>query len=182
MIELINQIVNISKTAANDPMLRPAVSAVCIDRSENGLRLRATNGFALAEIYTQDFGLELDKPILIPLIEIKKLKKWAVANKKEKISCELDEKTLTFNSPSGAIKLELSEFEYPGTDRAKPSEREEVSYTLNPKLLHDLCEAMRSCKYENGATLTFAKDGPLEVIKVEFNGAHGLLMPMRGDK
>jgi DNA polymerase III sliding clamp (beta) subunit (PCNA family) len=187
MKNIVETLITIQKAACKEET-RYFLTGPCIDIFEGKLRIRATGGPALAQVLLDvPDGFSLKKPFIVDPGSIKMLKTLFTANKKS--GWEIDEideggvekikiAAITSDSKQSVI-LQPIDGEYPDTDRVWPSHNSNFKIGLNPKLLFELCEAMRREKNCNVAELEFCTDAKLGAIKVTFHGSKGLIMPMR---
>jgi len=183
MKNIVETLITIQKAACKEET-RYFLTGPCIDIFEGKLRIRATGGTALAQVLLDvPDGFSLKKPFIVEPSSIKMLKMLFTANKKHAWHIEtVEEKGIEkvkVNTYGGSIVLNPIDGEYPDTDRVWPSHKTNFKIGLNPKLLFDLCEAMRREKNCNVAELEFCTDAKIGAIKVTFNGSKGLIMPMR---
>lgn len=195
MKNLIENIIQISKSCSKDVVR--CLDRVAVDRSGDKLRLRATNGYQLAEILMPiPEGLEDISLFCVSLDDIKGLKLFLSQSKKDKIFLLQYNKGLSiiFKNFTTEFKILFSKYapDFPDTERIKPRARTEFTISLNPKLLLDLAQSLGfDEKSEKITTLKMeviedkkekTKEIPLTPIRVLIGQNEGFLMPMRGKK
>lgn len=178
-MQFITSLINLQKNASKEAF-RHYITGVCVENHGEGIRLKATNGLALAEIILpkQD-GLNLTKPFIVSPESIKMLNLFYKANKKSYFSFGGSSDEINIISNGQTIKLNQIYGDFPDTDGIKPVHKEVFKVGFNPKLLFDLCEALRASNRGNMAILEFDTTDKIAAVKVSFEGNSGLLMPMR---
>lgn len=185
MKEFVESILNLQKQASKDS-IRYFLNGVCIDPVKDGqVRLRATDGHALAQKTLQaPEGLNIVRPYIVDPDSVKLLKVFYNANKKAPFVVSMNEKEKIVISAYGqSVTLERIDGDFPDSDRLwRQSPEKPFTVGLNPELLATLCDAMRDEKNQSMAVLEFDPENPLAAIKVKFGDHTGLLMPMRTTK
>jgi len=181
-MQLITSIINMQKQASKDQM-RYSLTGVCLDIVNDKLRMRATDGHALAIVYLDiPEGLKLNHPYIIQPDSVKMLKLLYAGNKKCVWVIKMhDNGKIELCVGLTGVILERIVGDYPDTSRVMPTNvNHKISF--NPFLLAQLCESMRDNKLSDQCILEIDTTSKLSPMSVSFNGNNGVLMPMRASK
>ena len=179
----ITSLITMQKQASKDST-RYAMTSVCLDIVGDKLRLRATDGHALAiQVIDIPDELLLTDPYMVDPDSIKILKSLFNSNKKGYWVLKMLENGKIQVGLAGGVSITLERLagEYPDTNRVMPKDLN-FKLALNPFLLGQLCEAMRENKSDNLCVLEMNTSEKLSAILVHFGENSGVIMPCRVPK
>jgi len=183
--DFITAIIDMQKVASTDP-IRFFITGVCLDSQKGMLRMRSTNGHAMAErLIPMPDGLDIPNTFIVDPESLKLAMPLYRAAKKLALQCSFKDGRIVISCPALKQSATLTAIDgtYPDTDQVKPQDAQMThKIGLNADLLASLCDALRVESRDQMATIELDTSNPLSVIRVTVSGNVGMIMPMRINK
>ena len=180
--DFITAIIDMQKVASTDP-IRFFITGVCLDSQKGMLRMRSTNGHAMAErLMPMPDGLDIPNTFIVDPESLKLVMPIYRAAKKLPLQCSFKDGRIVISCPAlnQSAMLTAINGPYPDTDKVKPKESDmKHRIALNADLLASLCDALRVSPHDKLAIIDMDTSNPLAPIRVTVSGNAGVIMPMR---